>query len=149
MRRGCRERFPCHQLQRKPLFSDPGMHHVWRSWCMSGPLTCSGGKNVPGIPGECATPNFTYRLRGPFKIISNFVLPSTITGWDIFGWNYFLFCFGYHITMTSQSVMLPALLVLCEPTHGALILALIFAWTNRCTNSRAVGDWRRRDAHVK
>ena len=23
----CRKRFPCHRLQRKPLVSDPGMHH--------------------------------------------------------------------------------------------------------------------------
>ena len=27
MRRECRERFPRHLLQRKPLVSDPGMHH--------------------------------------------------------------------------------------------------------------------------
>ena len=27
MRPECRERFPRHQLQRKPLVSDPGMHH--------------------------------------------------------------------------------------------------------------------------
>ena len=27
MRRECRERFPLHRLQRKPLVSDPGMHH--------------------------------------------------------------------------------------------------------------------------
>ena len=27
MRRECRERFPRHQLQRKPQVSDPGMHH--------------------------------------------------------------------------------------------------------------------------
>ena len=27
MRRECRERFPRHRLRRKPLVSDPGMHH--------------------------------------------------------------------------------------------------------------------------
>ena len=59
---------------------------------MSGPLTCGGGINVTGIPGAGATPNFTYLTRGPFKIISNFAVPSTITGRDIFRWNYFLFC---------------------------------------------------------
>ena len=60
MRRECRERFPCHHLQRKPRVSDPGMHHGtcvtaralmhvgianlrWRgkrsrhSWCMRNP----------------------------------------------------------------------------------------------------------------
>ena len=46
MRRECRERFPRHQLQRKPLISNPGMHrgtcltHV--PWCMSGSLTRGG-----------------------------------------------------------------------------------------------------------
>ena len=53
MRRECRERF-----QRKPLVSDPGMHHgtclTHVPWCMSGSLTCGDGGNVPGIPGACA-----------------------------------------------------------------------------------------------
>ena len=44
MRRECRERFPLHQLQRKPLVSNPGMHHgtcvTHVPWCMSGSLTC-------------------------------------------------------------------------------------------------------------
>ena len=64
MHRECREPFPRHRLQRKPLVSDPGMHqgtcvrHV--SWCMLGSL------NVPGIPGACATRNFAYLVRGPW-----------------------------------------------------------------------------------
>ena len=68
MRRECQERFPCHRLQRKPLVSDPSMHygtcvtHV--PWCMSGSLNRGGGENVPGIPGACATRNFTYLARG-------------------------------------------------------------------------------------
>ena len=40
--------------------SDPGKYHgtcvTHVPWCMSGSLTCGGGENVPGIPGECATP---------------------------------------------------------------------------------------------
>ena len=47
MRRECRERFPRHRLQRKPLVSDPGMHHgtcvTHVPWCMSGSLNCGGG----------------------------------------------------------------------------------------------------------
>ena len=72
MCRECLERFPRHQLQRKPLVSNPDMHpgtcvtHV--SCCMSGSLTYGGGKNVPGIPGACATRNFTYLARGPLRI---------------------------------------------------------------------------------
>ena len=73
MHRGCRERFPRHRLQRKPLVNDPGMHHgtclTHVSWCMSGSLNRGGGENVPGISGACATPNFTYLARGPWKIL--------------------------------------------------------------------------------
>ena len=47
--------FPHRWLPRKPLVSDPGMHHgtcvLHVPWCMSGPLT--RGENVPGIPGAC------------------------------------------------------------------------------------------------
>ena len=50
--------FPTHRLQRKPLVSDPDMHHgtyvTHVPWCMSGSLTCGGGENVPGIPNACA-----------------------------------------------------------------------------------------------
>ena len=45
--RECRERFPHHRLQRKPLFSDPGM------------------QNAPDIPSACTTHNLTYLARGP------------------------------------------------------------------------------------
>ena len=67
-RRECRERFPRHRLQRKPLVSDPGMHygtcvtHV--PWCMSVSLIRGGGENVPGIPGAYATRDFAYLGRG-------------------------------------------------------------------------------------
>ena len=47
MRRECRERFPRHRFQRKPLVSDPGIHHgtcvTHVPWCMSGLLNCGGG----------------------------------------------------------------------------------------------------------
>ena len=49
-----RERFPRHRLQRKPLVSDPSMHHgscvTHMPWCMSRSQTRGGGENVPGIP---------------------------------------------------------------------------------------------------
>ena len=49
---------PHGRFQRKPLVSDPGMHHgtcvTHVPWCMSGSLTCGDGENVPGIPGACA-----------------------------------------------------------------------------------------------
>ena len=44
--------FPRRRFQRKPLVSDPGMHHgtcvTHVPWCMSGSLASGGGKNVPG-----------------------------------------------------------------------------------------------------
>ena len=65
MRRECREHFPRHWLQRKPLVSDSGVTHV--PWCKSGLPTRGGGENVPGIPGACTTLNFTYLARGPWN----------------------------------------------------------------------------------
>ena len=63
--------FPRHRLQRKPLVSDPGMHHGTRvthvPWCMLGSLMRAGGGgggNHSGIPGACATRNFTHLARG-------------------------------------------------------------------------------------
>ena len=71
MRRECRERFPRHRLQRKPLVRDTGMHHgtcvTHVPRCMSGSLTRGGGENVTGIPGACATRYFTYLARGPWE----------------------------------------------------------------------------------
>ena len=64
-----------------PLWvNDPDMHHgtcvTPVLWCMSGSLTAvsfevGGGENVPGIPGACATQNFTYLARGPYHYDSN------------------------------------------------------------------------------
>ena len=74
--------FPRHRFQRKPLVSDPVMNHgtcVTRvPWCMSGSPTCSGGENVPGIPGACTTRNFAYLARSPLiRTTSSFQNPHT------------------------------------------------------------------------
>ena len=57
------ERFPRHQLQRKPLVRETGIHHgtcvTLVPWCMPGSLTRVGAEITPGIPGACATRNFT------------------------------------------------------------------------------------------
>ena len=60
-----------------PRVSDPDMHHgtcvTHVPWCMPGSLTNGflwnrrRGGNVPGIPGACATCNFTYLVRGPWR----------------------------------------------------------------------------------
>ena len=69
--------------------SDPDMHHgtcvTHVLWCIPGSLTSgfrwkSVGGNVPGIPGACATRNFTYLVRGPWgngkMIMGLFVLKT-------------------------------------------------------------------------
>ena len=65
--RGMPGRFSRHWLQRKPLVSDPSMHHgtcvTHVPWCMSGSLTRGGGEN---IPGSCATRKFTYLVSVAF-----------------------------------------------------------------------------------
>ena len=57
-------------LTLKETVSDPGMHHgtcvAHVPWCMSGSLIRGGGENIPGIPGTCATCNFTYLARIPW-----------------------------------------------------------------------------------
>ena len=62
--------FSRHRLQRKPLVNDPSMHHgtcvTHVPWYILGSLTRGGEENVSGIPGACATLNFTFRTRGPF-----------------------------------------------------------------------------------
>ena len=72
MHRECQERLPGHRRQRITLVNEPGMHHgtcvTHVPWCMSGSLTRVDRENVPGIPGACATRNFTYLVRGPWDI---------------------------------------------------------------------------------
>ena len=59
-----------------PQVSDPDMHHgtcvTHVPWCMPGSLTRGflwswWRENIPGIPGACATRNFTYVVRGPWS----------------------------------------------------------------------------------
>ena len=67
-------------LQRRPLVSDPGMHHgtcvTHVPWCISRSLTRGDGENVSGISGACTTRNFAYLLRGPCSPIFNLVLAN-------------------------------------------------------------------------
>ena len=79
-RRECRECYPRHRQQRKPLLSDPGMHHgtcvTHVLWCMSGSLTRGSGDNVPGIPGACAFRNFANLVRGPWILMLMHMAPE-------------------------------------------------------------------------
>ena len=78
-----RERFPRHRLERKPLVSDPRMHHdtcvTHMPWRMSGSLTRGGGENVPGIPGVCTTAflRTCWEGHGPVSIHTNVKIVSS------------------------------------------------------------------------
>ena len=70
MRRECQERFPRY---RGLAISTCIMALAWRTCrdaCRDRLLAVTfgvgGGENVPGIPGACATGNFTYLVRGPW-----------------------------------------------------------------------------------
>ena len=69
-----------------PRVSYPGMHHArasrtCRGACQDRYLADSfevgGGENGPGIPGACATRNFTYLVRGPWYIIHSVPIRSS------------------------------------------------------------------------
>ena len=70
------------------IVSDPGMLHgtcvMHMPWCMSGSLTRGGGENVPGIPGACATRNFTYLARGPCYWLHNGALLLCVEHRELF-----------------------------------------------------------------
>ena len=62
MRQECREHFPRHRLQRKPLVSNPGMHHgtcvTHMPWCMLGSLPRGGGKKGSRHTWHIRNPQF-------------------------------------------------------------------------------------------
>ena len=68
--RNCGSVLPATDFKGIRKLAIPACHHDTRvthvPWCMSGSLTHGGGENVPGIPGACATFNFTYLARGPW-----------------------------------------------------------------------------------
>ena len=61
MHRECRERFPATDFKGNRQLVIPACitARALRK-CISRSLTRGGGENVPGIPGACATRNFTY-----------------------------------------------------------------------------------------
>ena len=85
--------FPRRRFKRKPLVSDPSMHHgtcvTHVPWCMSGSLTCGDGENVPGIPGACA--------------------PAILRIWQEAHWqkDHFWTIISYHVTSVANDVFNP------------------------------------------
>ena len=60
--------FPRRRFQRKPLVSDPGMHHgtcgTHVPWCMSGSLTCGDREKGSRHSRRLRTRYFAYLARG-------------------------------------------------------------------------------------
>ena len=76
MRRYCPERFPRYCLLMIPTCITARLSRTCRDVCRDRLLAVSfdidGGENVPGIPGACATHNFTYLVGGPRSAIKSF-----------------------------------------------------------------------------
>ena len=85
MHRECRERFPRHQLQRKPLVSNPGMHHgtcvTHVPWCMSGALACGGRGKRSRHSRRKHNPQFYVSGKRPMRV-------GIVLGWCY--WTHFV-----------------------------------------------------------
>ena len=73
--------FPRRRFQRKPIVSDPGMHHgtcvTHVPWCMSGSLTCGDGETFPAFPAH-AHPQFYVSGKRPMASTNNYNPHKTI-----------------------------------------------------------------------
>ena len=83
MHREFRERLPRYQLQRKPLVSDPGMHHgtcvMHVPWWMSGSLTRCGREKRSWYSRRMRNPQFYGSGKRPIGI-SNYI---HVKYWDM------------------------------------------------------------------
>ena len=64
-------------LSPQPPVSDPDMHHdtcVTPGSLTSGFVWSQWRGNGPGIPGACATHNYTFLIKGPWELVSQQVL---------------------------------------------------------------------------
>ena len=72
MRQEYRERFPRYRRLAIPTYITARAWRMCRDACRIRYLAVSfevgGGENVPGIPGACATRNFTYLVIGPLQL---------------------------------------------------------------------------------
>ena len=92
MRRKCRERFPCHRLERKSQVRD----HA-RAVMHIGIANTQWWKNVPGIPGACTTRNFTHLARGPCSGLTRYI--------HVFSTSFHISCLIKHHTNTLTQLI--------------------------------------------
>ena len=135
MRRECRERFPRHRLQRKPLVSDPGMHHgtcvTHVPWCMSGSLNCDGG-------GKRS--RHSRRMRNPQFYVSGKRPMAPFTTW----WRHQMETFSALLTICAGNPSIPGEFPAQRPVTRSCDVFWVFLF---CVwiNDRGAGDlWRYR-----
>ena len=77
MRRQCRERFPRHRgLAIQTCITARAWrtgHDAWRDRYLKFTFEVGGVENFPGIPAACATRNFAYLVRGPWRQYGQFL----------------------------------------------------------------------------
>ena len=160
-------KFLRHRLQRKPLVSDPDMHHctcvMHVPWCMSGSLTRGGEENVPGIPGACAIHNFTYLARGPcFDLVwlhqvlvnsCNVHNSDSTSGWSnvgpTSGWQYRslsnigLSPIAALVTYSVQgAVDIPLRLIKSNSNQYCILLHLTHVWLTKQGKQKIRCSWK-------
>ena len=156
MRRECWERLPHHRGLAIPTCITARAWRTCRDACRDRYLEVSfevsGGKNVPGIPGACATHNFTYLARGPCRYeYSNLVLNSSLwfkihsinlgVAWQYypgFPWAYktqkricAIIC-KYIDIMSQGKWKLGITTYLCYTRPGSFIQGMKYIQRNRC-----------------
>ena len=133
MRRECLERFLRHRPQRKPLVSGPGMQHgtcvMHVPWCMSGSVTRGGGENVPGIPGACATLNFSYLVRGPWN-----ELESRCQQRQRGPWSYICIYLHLHIYASPYAQVWACICMHGKKRYHGIVYYCIWLWI--CSRSK-------------
>ena len=73
--------FPCHQLQRKPLVSDPGMHHgTCVTHACRGREPAMAGETFPAFPAP-AQPEILRIWQERYGTIFYFRRPKWVSGW--------------------------------------------------------------------
>ena len=147
--------FPRHRFQRKPLVSDPGMHHgtcvTYVPWCMLGSLAWGDGENVPGIPGASALAILRIWQEAHGWCSGHTVLYALFNKafTDVFSnlCQYFIALHNNVIKWKHSSRNWPFVRGHKSQWHGPLMFSLICAWTNGWVNNRYAGDLRRHRAH--
>ena len=143
---------PRRRLQRKPLVSDPGMHHgtcvTHVPWCMSGSFNCGDGETFPAFPAH-AHPQICVSGKRPMwgtELRSDFELTKDM-------WGCLLWVFwkrGRDISRVQLTS--PLLYVWCVTSRDLLSL---LSWETRSRKSSGCctigiwSNWRKKKTYAQ